>query len=98
MKELYAISDKVEAKADEIFEGFNGMDKCSDEEAKEFCDKLDIDPENMSFGDFIMTMFADAFGISREIFAKPLLDLTQEDMDALEAIEEEIITFQRVMK
>ena len=86
MKTLYAWSDEVEKKSEVL----DQMDTRDD-----VIRVVGLDPYEATLSQCLAHMMQYILGVPAEIFEKKLVDLTEDDIALLEAIETELVTFTR---
>ena len=89
MKNLYAYSDAMESRIETVKKT---LDSDSVEEIKAL---LDGDPYEMTFGEVMLKVLSEAFGIPMGMMNKRLVDLTIGEVAILDDIEDQCMIFSR---
>lgn len=89
MKKIYAYNEKTEQKLEYLEKVFDSDDKAA------MMTIFDGDPYEMTLNDMISKYLECVFGIPKSVFTKPLVELTQGEIDVLDNISESIMTFTR---
>lgn len=86
MKNLYAFTDTVEEKIDNL----DAVDTRDDA-----LELIGMDPYEATLGECFFKLFEYALEIPTGIWSKKLVDLTPEDVKILESLETELMTFKK---
>lgn len=89
MKNLYAYSDEMESRIETVCKV---LDSDSLEEIKAL---LDADPYEMTFGEMLLKVLSEGFGIPMGMMHKKLVDLTIREVAILDDLDDQCMIFSR---